>query len=245
MVQSNTQFHNSMSEKKIFIPESFDESDRNYNDLILREHSNLPVSIEENNVQAPNPKYVSEKHYSSFNFLKLSKTFSITNTAIGITSANKQDGKTMVAVNMAISLARGYQQKTLLVDFNFLNPQLHKIFDIPIGYGIADAMENKNIKVSPTPITNLYLMTAGNCMDLKPGIEHTLVLRQILQTLKDEFVFIVVDMSSILPINEFPVHFINEIDGLISVIDSTRTKKNDFNKIFKHLSSTNKCNTEY
>ena len=110
-----------------------------------------------------------------------------------------------------------------------------KIFDIPIGYGIADAMENKNIKVSPTPINNLYLMTAGNCVDLKPGIEHTLVLRQILQTLKDEFVFIVVDMTSILPINEFPVHFINEIDGLISVIDSTRTKKNDFNKIFKHL----------
>ncbi len=224
-----------MKESKLFIPERFDEDQKREERLTVGKEALLPVTITKEKSESPISEYVSARHYSNFNFLRLSNAFSLKKTTIGITSANRHDGKTMVAVNMAISLARGYQQKTLLIDFNFQNPQLHHVFDAPLGPGLADAMDQKLIKVRPTPEPNLYLMTAGHTKEINPGIEHTLVLRNILQTLKEEFEFIVIDMTSILPINEFPVHFINEVDGLISVIDTTRTKKTEFNKIFKHL----------
>lgn len=231
----NIQYPYRMKDQKLFIPDRLEHSNSNIEKIAAKEESSLPVIVSEELVEQPVRKYVSAKYYSSFNFLKLSNLFSLKKTTIGITSANRKDGKTLVAVNMAISLAKGYQQKTLLVDFNFHEPQLHTIFDTPQGPGLADAMEHKMIRVSPTPEANLYLMTAGHTKDIKPGIEHTLVLRQILNTLKEEFEFIIIDMTSVLPINEFPVHFINEIDGLISVIDTTKTKKTEFTKIFNHL----------
>lgn len=78
-------------------------------------------------------------------------------------------------------------------------------------------------------------MTAGNCSEIKTGIKHTLVLRQVLRSLKEAFEFIVVDLPAILPLKEFPIHFINEIDGLINVIDVKKTKKTDYNKAIKYI----------
>jgi hypothetical protein len=54
-------------------------------------------------------------------------------------------------------------------------------------------------------------------------------------TLKNEFDFIIVDLSSVFPLEEFPVHFLNEMDGLITVVDSTNTKKEHLREIFKHV----------
>ena len=217
-------------------------SSKNQKQLNLREDSItvkdtelLPVKISKRPQTDVDKKVIDPKYYNSFNFSKLSSVFTNTKMTIGITSANQQDGKTLVASNMAVSLARGYNQKTLLVDMNFTRPNLHKIFSTDLSPGIAEAIYFQKVRVLPTSIDNLYLMTAGNCKQLPPRISDTLVLRQILFALKNKFDFVIIDMSSILPVSDFPIHFINEIDGLISVINAQKTKKGEFNKIFKHL----------
>ncbi|MCH8567122.1 MAG: hypothetical protein LAT67_02605 [Balneolales bacterium] len=179
--------------------------------------------------------YISDKYFNSFNFSKLASTFNDTKMVLGITSANRRDGKTLVAANMAVSLASGYDQQTVLVDMNFNNPVLHKLFDKDLSPGLSDAIACEKIIVLPSGIKNLFIMTAGSSAELTPGIEHTLAIRKILHALKSKFDFVIVDMGSILPIKKFPIHFINEIDGLIAVIDSQKTKKGEFDKIFKHL----------
>jgi len=174
------------------------------------------------------------KYYNSFNFSKLASILKSSVKIIGVTSANKSDGKTLVATNMAVSLATGYRQNTLLVDMNFKNPNLHTIFGTTQLPGLTEAIHNQEIRVVPTGIKQLYLMTAGDSAN-PPGIEQTLYLRQILLSLRKEFDFIIIDMGSIHPVKEFPIHFINEIDGLIGVIDSRKTKKAAFMRMFKHL----------
>ncbi len=62
---------------------------------------------------------------------------------IGITSANRNDGKTLVAANMAVSLASAYKQNTLLVDMNFRHPKLHNVFGTNQCPGIAEAIAYK------------------------------------------------------------------------------------------------------
>ena len=194
----------------------------------------LPVRISTDTLTTVDRKTISLKYYNSFNFSKLAATFDNTKMTIGITSANRNDGKTLVAANMAVSLASGYNQKTLLVDMNFRHPKLHKIFGTNQCPGMAEAIAQKKVRVVRTSVNNLYLMTAGDS-ELTPGIEQTLLLRQILSALKNKFDFVIIDMGSIYPIEDFPIHFINEIDGLIGVIDSKKTKKADFKSIFKHL----------
>lgn len=195
----------------------------------------LPMTISDIVLKDYNVNTISMKYTNSFNFNKLASIYGNLNMSIGITSANKQEGKTLVASNMAVSLASGYHQTTVLVDLNFKNPELHKIFNAPLGPGVVDAMDSRIIHVNPTCFENLFLMTAGDSAEFFPGIKQTLVLREILYTLKGEFDSVILDMSSVLPISEFPVHFANEIDGLISVVDTKQTKKGELNKVYRHI----------
>ncbi len=204
-------------------------------DVIIQDSASLPVSISNQVAEKVDDKVISNKFFNSFNFSKLSTQFSSLNLAIGVTSANPQEGKTLVASNMAVSIARGYQRTTLLIDMNFQNPEVHNLFGVNQVPGLAEALEFKTIKVAPTKVENLFVMPAGDCKLFKPGIEHTLILRDIFQTLKKEFDFIIIDMSSILPVKNFPVHFVNETDGLISVINMEKTKRHALGKMFNHV----------
>ncbi|MCC5908244.1 MAG: hypothetical protein JJU13_18660 [Balneolaceae bacterium] len=203
--------------------------------LVVNESNMLPVLFLPGTENKVDYKCISKKYYNSFNFSKLASAFNESKMTIGITSAGRRDGKTLVAANMAVSLSSGYNQKTVLVDMNFHNPDMHRVFGTDLTPGLSDAIASEKIRVVPAGIENLYIMTAGSSKSLTPGIEHTLILRKILYALKRKFDFVIIDMGSILPIEKFPVHFINEIDGLIGVIDSKKTKKGEFNKIFKHL----------
>lgn len=204
-------------------------------DVVVQDEDFLPVIISD--VPAMNLKkgVVLPEYVNSFNFSKLSNRFNSLNLSLGVTSANRCEGKTITATNMAVSLARGYKRSTLLIDMNFRNPDLHNVFGVDKEPGLAEALELKSIKILPTSIENLYLLPAGNSTLYKPGIEHTMVLRDVFSSLKREFDFVIVDMSAVHPVKDFPIHFINEIDGLISVIDSGRTKKAEFNNIFRHI----------
>lgn len=195
----------------------------------------LPMIISDDIVEYYDANTICPKYINSFNFSRLSALYGDLNMTIGITSAGKREGKTHVASNMAVSLASAYHRTTVLVDLNFKSPQLHKIFDAPLGPGVVEAIGTKTLHVFPTGFENLYLMTAGNSSELAPGINQTLVLRELLYTLKNEFDTVILDMSSIFPISDFPIHFINEIDGLITVVDTKHTKKETLNKVYKHI----------
>jgi len=226
-----------MLNKRIIMPDTLDKDGHEISEETVKweNDDHLPVIVSNEVIKVTENGKISNQHINSFNFLKLSSSIDLTKTTLGITSVNSGDGKTKTAANMATSLAVGYQRKTLLIDFNFLNPSLHTVFETSQQPGFADTLEKKSIRISPTAIENLYLMTAGNCSEIKTGIKHTLVLRQVLKSLKEAFDFIVVDLPSILPLKEFPIHFINEIDGLINVIDVKRTKKTDYNKAIKYI----------
>lgn len=195
----------------------------------------LPMVISDRVLEDYDTKIISQKYTNSFNFSKLASVSGNLNMSIGITSANRREGKTLVASNMAVSLASAYQRSTILVDLNFKNPELHKIFNAPLGPGVVEAITLKTVHVRPTAVENLYLMTAGESSKFKPGIQQTLLLRELLSTLKREFNTVIVDMSSLLPISESSVHFINEIDGLITVVDTKQTKKESLKKVFNHI----------
>ncbi len=222
-------------QKRVFV-EDPDRMKRDGNgDLILRDTSLLPLKIYTRPTGEPDPRIVSWKYYNRFNFSRLTGRHTILHRSLGVTSAVRQEGKTHVAANMAVSLAQAYQRRTVLVDLNFANPQLHNVFATRLEPGVAEAMEFRTLRINPTRVKDLFLMTAGDAERHPPGIHHTIALREVLYTLKNEFDFIIIDMCSVFPIQEFPVHFMNEIDGLIHVVNLKQTKKGEVNRIYHHL----------
>lgn len=204
-----------------------------YKPAFVHNPSLVPMVISDDKSTSIDAGIVSRQFYNRFNFSKLAAREG--NLALGVTSANEQEGKTLVASNMAVSLSRAYRQRTVLIDLNFDDPQLHKVFGVRRNPGLVEAMRNRMMRVIPTQIDDLFILPAGDVYNYTPGIEDTISLREILYTLKNEFDFIIADMSAIFPVGEFPIHFVNEIDGLITVIDTTSTKKEQLKKIYKQI----------
>lgn len=224
--------HEASSEDKLLVEE---ELSATFNAVTVRDESLLPLVITEDPLEQIDQKIISRKFFNNFNFSKLPIKKDQDKLILGVTSPNKREGKTVAASNMAVSLVTAYHQRTVIVDMNFQNPQLHEIFGGELSPGLADAMCHRKLNVVPTKLDNLYLLSAGNVKEYTPGIKDTIVLRKILYTLKDEFDCIIIDMGSVFPIEDFPVHFINEIDGLIAVIDNKKTQKDHLKKMYKHL----------
>jgi capsular exopolysaccharide synthesis family protein len=57
-----------------------------------------------------------------------------------ITSASPGDGKSQVAVNLALTLAESYQRRVLLIDADLRRPTLHRLFGVPNTNGLSEAL---------------------------------------------------------------------------------------------------------
>ncbi len=188
---------------------------------------------------------VSPHFYNSFNYSLLADQGSKVHLTIGITSANRGEGKTLTASNLAVSLTLGYRKRTVLVDLNFHMPRLHELFGAPVSPGLADALEGGLIHVSATSIENLYVLPAGagnhhqetggvKRAGATIGVEHTKAFGDVIHSLQQEYDFVIVDMPAINR-REFPILFVNHLEGVLVVVEARRTKRQDIERMFRHL----------
>lgn len=195
------------------------------------------------------------KYYNSFNYSLLSTKNEDVRLTVGITSANVGEGKTLVASNLAVSLAMGSQKKTVLVDLNIKSPRLHEIFGTVSSPGLAEAFTNGTIHVSHTAIKHLSVLSlghlgqpvapdAGEPVNIVPtisqngqttlGLDRLTAFRDIMYSLEQEFEFVIVDMPA-LSTETVPVLFANQLNGLIVVVNSGRTKREDLDALFQQI----------
>lgn len=197
--------------------------------------NHMPVLVDEKRATYIDESVVHQKYYNNFNFSKLPAQYKKLNLTLGVTSARSGEGKTHVAANLAASIAVSYRKSTVLVDLNFKNPSIHKIFDIDPEPGMMEAIQDKKIRLVQSVYDHLYLLPIGDTKKYSLGLDDILAVRDMIHTLEEQFDFVVVDMSPVLPITDFPVLFANEVDGLLTVVDVTKTKKSEVNEIFRHI----------
>jgi Mrp family chromosome partitioning ATPase len=195
------------------------------------------------------------QYYNSFNYSFLSRDQDSVSMTLGITSPNPGEGKTLVACNLAVSLAMGSRKKTVLVDLNVYNPCLHRVFGTERGPGLAEALRGGNIHVTQTQIDNLCVLTADNFVSVQDGkvasppfssfatqplvhpalsLDQLASFRDTIYSLEQEFEFVIVDMPS-LNTQGFPVLYANQLNGLVVVVNTGATKKEEINGIFHQI----------
>ena len=119
-----------------------------------------------------------------------------------ITSAVSGEGKTTLATQIAMSLARS-GRRTVLVDFDLRRPAIDKAFQLPLHPGVSEALCGENDILSlaqPTGTKNLSVVTAGRCdrhalQALSNGVDQ-----RLFEQLRGEYEFVIVDGSPILPV---------------------------------------------
>ena len=68
--------------------------------------------------------------------------------SVGVTSTLQGEGKSLSALNLAISIATDSNYEVVLADFDFRNPSLHKLLGVSPDVGLADYIENSDLNLS-------------------------------------------------------------------------------------------------
>ncbi len=120
-----------------------------------------------------------------------------------VASAVSGEGKTTLASHLAASLARG-GRRTLLVDGDLRNPAVHKLFGLAAGPGFSELLRGELEPVQVvqnTPLENLSLLAAGvSDRAALQALAQEGVLRNVFDELKEQYDFLIVDVSPILPV---------------------------------------------
>jgi len=135
---------------------------------------------------------------------------------IMITSAEGGEGKTSVASQLAASLARAWR-KTLLIDGDLRNPQVHKLFEAPQEPGFSEVLRGEVTVADaarPSTISRLWVMPAGHWDTHAVQALAQDGVAALFKQMKEEFDFIVVDSSPVLPVND-SLMLGQHVDGVI------------------------------
>jgi capsular exopolysaccharide synthesis family protein len=119
-----------------------------------------------------------------------------------VTSAVSGEGKTSLSCHLATSLARA-GRKTLLIDCDLRSPAAHRLFELPADPGMSELLRGEvefADVIRATPANNLWLIPAGQCdaQTLQNLAQDG--MGSALAHLKEQFDFIVVDSSPVLPV---------------------------------------------
>ena len=121
-----------------------------------------------------------------------------------VTSAIPGEGKSSLASQLAASLARAWR-KVLLIDGDLRNPSAHRLFELPREPGLSEVLRGEATAadaIRSTAISRLWMMPAGH------GDAHAVQalaqdnVRTLLEQLKQQYDFIVIDSAPILPVND-------------------------------------------
>lgn len=127
--------------------------------------------------------------------------------SILITSAVEKEGKTLTAINLAISLAQTIDHSILLVDANFRKPLIHEYLGLKPEYGLSDYL-TKDIDVSEilikTDIGKLAVIPAGNNSKNPVELLSSEKMKSLMNELKHRNIdrYVIIDTPPLLPFSE-------------------------------------------
>jgi capsular exopolysaccharide synthesis family protein len=135
---------------------------------------------------------------------------------VQITSPVSGEGKTTLSTHLALSVALA-GRRTLLIDGDLRNPNAHRPFNLSDSPGLCELLRGEAVLADvlhPTAVAGLTVMPGGRWLD---GTQQTLAasgLEGIFAQVRDEFDFVVVDSSPILPLTD-PLLLARHADGVI------------------------------
>jgi protein-tyrosine kinase len=151
--------------------------------------------------------------------------------ALAVTSPAPGDGKSVTAINLAISLARELHHTVLLVDMDLRNPSIHKYFGIQPEYGIGDVLLGdvpmSDVLVNPG-IERLVLLPGKKAIENSSELLASPAMGNLVQELKNRYPtrMVLFDMPPILSADD-ALSFSPHVDAFLLVFRDGKTTRNE------------------
>lgn len=241
------------------------QEDKNPNPVkeVQQSHpDSINIAYKQTRIQSPNQQLLKEnriisallpgKWLESYRMLRtrcLQSMDAMDWKTLAITSTSGNSGNSLTAANLAISIAMELDRTALLVDANFQNPAVNKLFGIQSDIGLSDYLlhdkEISSMLVNPG-IDRLVVLPAG-----KPLFNSTEMLRspkmvRLVSELRSRYPsrIIIFDMPPILS-HDDTLGFSPYVDCVLLVIEEGRTKSDELKHAADLLKDINVLGTVF
>lgn len=146
---------------------------------------------------------------------------------ICVTSSKKDEGKSTVVANLAVSFAK-IDKKVLLIDGDLRNPTTNRLFDLANTQGLIDVLlGTKNIKecIKQTKQENLDILTGGVVPPNPAEVLASQKMSEFIQSIRNEYDYIFIDSPPIGIVSDAAI-ISSYSDGVIFVVGSNEVDKN-------------------
>ena len=120
-----------------------------------------------------------------------------------VTSASSGEGKTSLSTHLATSLAQT-NLRTLLIDGDLRNPIVHQVFGLDMTPGFCELLRGEadtEAAIRTTSVDRLSLIPAGRWTSAASrALAQDGVAGRLLRQFREEFDFVIIDSSPVLPV---------------------------------------------
>lgn len=141
-----------------------------------------------------------------------------------VTSSGPQEGKTTVAVNLAIAFSQA-GSRVLIVDTDMRRPRIHRAFGLANDAGVSTLMlQSARLEdvVQETAVPNLFLLPCGPIPPNPAELIHTARFKQLLLELDAKYDRVIFDSPPVAAVTDALI-LSGEVDGVVMVAKAGRT----------------------
>ena len=158
-----------------------------------------------------------------------------------VASAVAGEGKTLTALNLALTLSESYRRQVVLIDADLRRPRVHELLDISGVAGLNEALKGPGrstlalVEVSP----RLSVLPAGLPDPDPMGALTSRRMAEILDEAAARFDWVIVDTPPVVLLPDTNL-LASMVDAAVLVIEAGRTSYDVITVPFKH-SDERKC----
>lgn len=149
---------------------------------------------------------------------------------IGVTSANRGDGKSSVAVNLAISFAQ-IHKKVIIVDCDMRLPTVASKIGIDSKPGLSNFLVGSNkiedLLIRRVEDKGIDVLPAGNIPPDPTTLFESDMMGELMEVLRKHYDYIIIDLPPLMPVSDAAI-LSKYIDGYLIVV---RHEKSEYAKI--------------
>jgi|LGOV01.1.fsa_nt_gb exopolysaccharide/PEP-CTERM locus tyrosine autokinase len=164
-----------------------------------------------------------------------------------VTSPGDNEGKSLTAANLAISLAKEVEHTVLLVDADLKEPCLHRLFGIKPAGGLADCLLNhtplSDFLINPG-INKLVILPGGHRVANSAEIVGSPAMKRLIHETKHRYQdrYIIFDAPPVTGSADTLI-LSQYVDGVILVVAYDKTPQEQIEKALELLETTNLLGT--